>query len=161
MNYYMLDHEATIEDIEKIDCTNKKLGVIAHIENDKNEFLLQLRGNNSSDEKGKYEYVGGKVEEDDTDFKKAIIREIKEEAGEDINLELSDSIGLFYCPKEDYNWIFVIYSFKYIDGNIKIMEPGKCQEYKFFNYEEALNSQEVSEGCKYLIDSIQKNYKQK
>ena len=161
MNYYVLDHEATLEDLEKFNFPNKKLGVIAHIENEKDEFLLQLRGNNSSGENFKYEYVGGKVEPDEKDYKEAILREIYEEAGEDIKLELSDSIGLFYCPKEDYNWLFIIYSFKCLGGDIKIMEPSKCIEYKFFNYEEAISNENVSEGCRFLIESIFKNHKKK
>ena len=41
----------------------------------------------------------------------------------------------------------------HIDGD-NIMEPEKCMGYKFFSYKEAINSNLVSEGCKFLIRSI-------
>lgn len=50
-----------------------------------------------------------------------------------MNLEYSDSIGIYYCYKNNINWIFIIYFIKYIDGNIKIMEPEKCKNYLFLD----------------------------
>lgn len=160
MKFYPINHEAIFDDIEKFDYPNQKIGVIAHIENDKGEILLQQRGIKSRDENGLYEYIGGKVDSDDFSFKEAIIREIKEEAGDDIKLKFNDnSIGIYHCFKNNINWIFIIYFVKYINGNIKIMEPDKCLGYKFFTYKEALNSNLVTESCKYLIKSIKNNYK--
>lgn len=158
MNFYPIDHEATFEDIKRFEYPNQKIGVIAHIENDKGEILLQQRGIKSRDENGLYEDIGGKVDSDDTTFKGAIIREIKEEAGNDINLEINDSIAIYHCFKNDINWIFVIYFVKYISGEIKIMEPDKCTGYKFFSYNNALTSDLVTESCKFLIKSIKENF---
>ena len=132
MIFYPIDHEATFEDIKKFDYPNQKMGVIAHIENNKGEILLQQRGVKSRDENGLYEDIGGKVDSGDVSFKSAIIREIKEEAGEDVHLEFSNSIGIYHCFKNNIHWIFVIYFVKYISGNIKIMEPDKCMGYHFF-----------------------------
>lgn len=154
MNFYLLNHEATFEDLKRFNFSNQKVGVIAHIENAKGEILLQQRGKKSRDENGLFEDIGGKVDPEDSSFKLAIIREIKEEAGDDINLIFSDSIGIFHCKKKDINWIFIIYFVKYINGNIKIMEPDKCIDYRFFKYEEAINSNLVTSSCKYLIKSI-------
>lgn len=47
---------------------------------------------------------------------------------------------------------------KYISGKIKIMEPDKCMGYKFFDYEEIINSNCVSESCKFLTRSIKKDH---
>lgn len=160
MKFYSVDYELSFEDIEKFEYPNQKIGVIVHIENNKGEILLQQRGAKSSDENGLYEDIGGKVESDDATFKDAIIREIKEEAGEDINLKFSNSIGIYHCKKNNINWIFIIYFAKYINGKIKIMEPDKCIEYKFFSYNEALTSCKVTESCKYLIKSVKENFKQ-
>ncbi len=157
MNFYLLNHEATYEDLKNFNFSNQKVGVIAHIENSDGDILLQQRGEKSRDENGLYEDIGGKVDADDLSFKSAIIREIKEEAGDEINLVFSDSIGIFHCHKNDINWIFVIYYVKYIEGTIKIMEPEKCKGYRFFKYEEAINSNMVTDSCKYLIKCI-KNY---
>lgn len=160
MKFYLVDYELSFEDIEKFEYPNQKIGVIVHIENNKGEILLQQRGVKSSDENGLYEAIGGKVDSDDATFKDAIIREIKEEAGEEINLKFSNSIGIYHCKKNNINWIFIIYFAKYINGKIKIMEPDKCIEYKFFSYNEALTSSKVAESCKYLIKSVKENFKQ-
>ncbi len=159
MDFYLLDHEATFEDLKKFDFPNQKLGVIAHIENEDGEILLQQRGKKSRDENGLYENIGGKVDPEDVNFKSAIIREVKEEAGNEINLEYSDSIGIYHCYKNNINWLFIIYFVKYIGGDIKIMEPEKCKNYHFFKYEEAINSEIVTSGCKYLIKCIKGNFK--
>ena len=156
MHFYLLDHEATFKDLKKFNFPNQKVGVIVHIENSNGEILLQQRGEKSRDENSLFEDIGGKVDPEDVSFKSAIIREIKEEVGEEINLVFSDSIGIFHCFKNDINWIFVIYFAKYIDGNIKVMEPTKCKSYHFFKYKEAIKSDEVTDSCKYLIKTINK-----
>lgn len=158
MDFYLLDHEATFEDLKKFNFPNQKIGVIAHIENSAGEILLQQRGEKSRDENGLYEDIGGKVDPEDISFKNAIIREIKEEAGSEIHLTLSDSIGIYHCYKNNTNWIFLVYFGKYIDGNIKIMEPDKCKNYRFFQYEEAINSDFVTNSCKSLIKCIKEHF---
>lgn len=154
MEFYKLDHEANITDIETFNYSNQKIGVIAHIEDELGNILLQQRGIKSRDENGLYEDVGGSLDDTDKDFKSAIIREMKEEMGNEANVEISDSIGLYLVQKNDTNWLFIIFYGKYIDGEIKIMEPDKCLGYKFFTYEEAQDSNIVTESCKYLIKSI-------
>ena len=158
MIFYPIDHEATFEDIKKFDYPNQKMGVIAHIENNKGEILLQQRGVKSRDENGLYEDIGGKVDSGDVSFKSAIIRERKEEAGEDVHLEFSNSIGIYHCFKNNIHWIFVIYFVKYISGNIKIMEPDKCMGYHFFSYNEIITSNLVTESCKFLCKSIKEYF---
>ena len=154
MKFYPIDHEATFEDIKKFEYPNQKIGVLAYIENEKGEILWQQRGIKSRDENGLYETIGGKVDPNDITFKDAITREIKEEVGDDITLEFNDSIGIYHCFKNNINWIFVIYFVKYIDGEIKIMEPDKCTGYDFFTYDNAIASDLVTESCKILIKSI-------
>jgi len=156
MKFYPLSHEASIEDINKFNYSNKKIGVIIHIENAEGQILLQQRGPKSSGKNGLYEDIGGKVEEKDATYKHAILRELKEEAGKNINLEMSQSIGIFQCQQSNINWLFIIYFAKYIGGEIKIMEPEKCLDYRFFSYEEALASNLVTEECKYLIKSVKR-----
>ena len=157
MDFYKLDHEATMEDINNFKYNNQKIGVIVHIENEKGEILLQQRGIKSRDENGLFEDVGGKVDSTDKDFKSAIIREMKEEIGNSAEIEINDSIGIYHCEKKDINWIFVIYFGKYIKGEIKVMEPDKCQGYKFFSYQEAIDSEVVTKSCKFLTKSINDN----
>ena len=152
--FYKMNNTIDSEDIKKFNFKNQRIGVIAHIEDENGRILLQQRGLKSRDENGLYEDVGGSVENSDVDFKSAIIREMQEEMGKDANIELLDSIGIYHCYKNNTNWIFVIFKGKYIDGNINIMEPDKCMGYKFFTYEEAVNSSLVSESCRFLINAI-------
>ena len=154
MDYHEIDHEATMEDIDKFIYDNKKIGVIVHVEDSDGKILLQQRGSKSRDENGLFEDVGGKFDDTDSSFKEAIIREFKEEAGEDANIEIGRSIGIYHCFKNNTNWVFVIYFGKYIDGELKVMEPDKCLGYKFFTKEEALSSDVVTESCKFLINEL-------
>jgi len=78
MEFYELYHEANIEEIESFNYQNQRIGVIAHIENELGNILLQQRGIKSRDENGLYEDVGGGFDKGDKNFKSAIIREIKE-----------------------------------------------------------------------------------
>ena len=69
-------------------------------------------------------------------------------------LEFSDSIGIYHVFKNNINWVFIIYFVKYIRGDIRIMEPLKCMDYRFFAYDELVNSSLVTEGCKFLSKSL-------
>ena len=145
MEFYKMNHEVTKEDLQRFNFQNQKIEVIIHIEDNNGKILLQQRGIKSRDENGLYEYVGGSVENSDLDFKSAIVREIKEKMGNDVLIDFSDSTDIYHLCKNNTNWLFVIFKGKYIDGNINIMEPEKCIGYKFFSYEEAINSNLVSE----------------
>lgn len=150
MKFYNYD-ENIIKEYEN----NTKKAVVIHILDKNNNILLQKRGKNASDEYDLYEDVGGKVEEYDIDYLSAIKREIKEEMG-DIKIHDIHPVGIFYCPK-DVNWLFIVFIGRYIDGEIKIMEKDKCKGYKFFTYEEAINSNELSESCIFLNKSLREN----
>lgn len=152
MEYFVLDSKEI--DLNALEYPNRKIGVIVHIYDDQGNIFLQQRGPKSRDENGLYEDIGGKFEESDSDYKTAIEREMMEEMGTDIQIELSDVVGVYHCFKNDINWIFIIFLGKYISGEAKIMEPDKCLGYKFFSYEEAINSPSVSKSSKYLIEKI-------
>lgn len=157
MDFYLIDHEATLEDIEKFHFSNQKVGVIAHIETEDGKILLQQRGTKSRDDNGLFEDVGGKVEDTDQTFRDAIIREISEEVGDNIQYELGQSIGIGHWQKSGINWIFIIYPVLYIGGALARLEPEKCTGYRFFRKEEALDSNLVTESCKFIIQKINTN----
>lgn len=96
MEYYKINHKIEKSDLDQFQYPNRKIGVIAHIMDESGRILLQQRGTKSRDENGLYEDVGGKLEESDLDFKLAIIREMKEEMGTELNVEFEDPIGIFY-----------------------------------------------------------------
>ncbi len=137
MDFYKLDHEATIGDLKQFNFPNQKIGVIAHIENDIGEILLQQRGEKSRDENGLYEDLGGKVNPEDDSFKAAIIREIREEAGSEINYSFDNSIGICHFFKNNINWIFIIYFVRYILDilmvTLKLWNPTNVKNIVFSN----------------------------
>ena len=83
-----------------------------------------------------------------------MIREIAEEVGNNIQYELGQSIGIGHWQKGDINWIFIIYPVLYIGGTLERLEPEKCIGYRFFQKEEALDSNLVTESCKFIIQKI-------
>lgn len=157
MDYKKIERESTLEALKEYNFQNQKIGVIAHIENDKGEILLQQRGSKSRDYNYLYEDIGGKVEENDINFRNALIREIKEEAGDNIIVSVDKAIGIYHRSNKEVNWVFIVYFVRYISGEFKIMEKDKCLGYKFFTYDELMNSKSVSESCKFLSKSIHNN----
>ena len=153
--FYKISRTIKNEDIQKFDLKNRKIGVLAYIKNEKGEILLQQRGIKSRDENELYEYVGGSVEWSDTDFEAAIIREMSEEMGNDVNISNLKTEGIYHCEKSNINWVFVIFKGDYIGGDIKIMEPEKCLGYKFFKYDEAIKNELISDSCRFLTKAIE------
>ena len=145
------------EEIKNYNYENQDYAVLLHITDQNKQILLQKRGNNARDEKGLYEDIGGKVEKNES-YKDAIIRELKEEAGENINIKISKPVGIYHCKKEEINWIFIVFIGEYISGEFTICEKDKCDGYKFFEYYEAINSDELSKSCKFITKEL-KNIK--
>lgn len=156
MKFYKMNHQVSNEDLQKFNFENQRLGVIVEIKDSNGKILLQQRGAKSRDENGLYEHVGGSVENSDIDFKTAILREMQEEMGNNANIRLDDSTDIYHMCKNGTNWVFIIFKGEYINGEINIMEPEKCMGYKFFTYDEAINSNMVSEGCRFLIQAMNK-----
>lgn len=157
MDYQKIKNENILELLKEYNYPNQKLGVIAHIENDNGEILLQQRGSKSRDYNFLYEDIGGKLEKEDNDFESAIIREIKEEVGNDLNFHVDNMIGIYHRENKDINWVFVVFFVKYISGEFKIIEKDKCLGYKFFTYDELMSSKSVTESCKFLSEQINNN----
>ena len=154
MDFFKLNHEATSEDINNYNYPNRIIGVIVHIKNDNGDILLQQRGSKSRDENGLFEDVGGKFDDTDKSYKSAVIRELQEEVGDEAVIDIGDSVGIYHCFKNDINWVFIVYLGRYLSGEIKVMEPEKCLGYEFFKYEDAIKSDIVTDGAKFLMKSI-------
>lgn len=159
MEFYEVGTELTFKDLDNYIYPNRKVGVIVHIEDENGKILLQQRAQKSRDENGLYEDVGGKLEKDDSSFKEAIIREMKEEMGDKADVILTEPKGIYHVCKKDINWVFIIFFGRYNGGEIKVMEPDKCLGYKFFEFSETQNSELVTESCKYLIKSLKERIK--
>ena len=119
-----------------------RCAVIALIIDQDGRILLQRRGPKSRDEVGKLEDIGGAVESTDITFRDAMTREIIEEAGVDVNFTIDELVGASLITKydsrtdSDVNWFFLLYKCTYIDGELRINEPGKSLGYEFYNQDE-------------------------
>lgn len=107
----------------------------AVIINDEGKYFAALRGKEAKDERGKWEFPGGGVEFGET-LERAVIREIKEEHG--IELEIVDflSVNTVFIQPEGHHWITVTYVCKIKEGEPKILEPHKCDQIGWFTLEE-------------------------
>lgn len=112
------------------------VGVGAAILNDRQEVLLSLRGSQARNERGKWEIPGGKVEWGET-FEQAIVREVKEELG--IEIEVIELLGLFdhILPDEKQHWVSPTFICKIISGEPCVLEPEKCEQVGWFSLEAA------------------------
>lgn len=156
MEFYKLDHEATMEDIKQFNYPNQKLAVIAHIKDVNSKILLQQRGPKSRDENGLFQDISGKIEEYDASFKDALLRELKEEVGTDAKININSTLGIYHLYKNNINWLFIVFDCLYLKGELKIMEDGKCLGYKLFDYDEISNSDVVTKSSKFLNKEIYK-----
>lgn len=116
-----------------------KTGIGVLIENkDSNKILLGHRVVSAKDTGGIYEpdswtLPGGKQEYDETTVD-AGIREVKEET----NLDIS-SLELFFVSDDispDRHYVTIDFITNDFRGNIKVMEPAKIDEWKWFSIEE-------------------------
>jgi len=119
---------------------NPRVGVAVIIRNKKNEILLGYRKNINL---GYHTWglPGGKLDFGE-DLKDCAIRELKEETNLTVdsnNLVLAGVTNAIFDKETHY--ITVIYEVvKYINknelNNLTIVEPDKCEEWKFFNFKE-------------------------
>lgn len=109
-----------------------RVGCGALIVNESDEVLLLLRSVKSRDEFGYWSQPGGGVEFGET-VKNAIIREIKEEVGVEIELiKFLSYTDQNYLQKNEH-WVSISYLAKIISGNPVNMEPEKHSEMKWFS----------------------------
>lgn len=98
--------------------------VAALIEKD-NKYLIARRSTGSNDVLGKWEFPGGKVEENESD-KQAIEREIKEEFGMEIKAIRFLKNNIYNYPDKVVD--LRLYECKYISGEFSLHDHF---EYKF------------------------------
>ena len=161
MEYEVINENVSIEDLKTYNYDNIGFAVLVHIEDEFGNILLQQRGSKARDDDKMYTEVGGGYEDFDNSFDEAIKREMAEEMGTKVVLEDLHPIGINHLFKNNINWIFVVYFAKYKGGNIQIMEKDKCLGYKFFTYEELMESDEVTKFCKFRSMHIKKQLNNK
>ena len=139
-----------------------KTGIGVLIEDkDSNKILLGHRVVSAKDTGGIYEpdswtLPGGKQEYDETTIETGI-REVKEET----NLDVSD-LELYFVSDDiaiDRHYVTIDYITNNFVGDIKIMEPTKIDEWKWFSIEELPeNIYSPSKKCiEYYLENKRRN----
>jgi len=111
------------------------VGCGALIVNENNEVLLTKRGEKSRNNIGAWTQPGGSVEFGEK-IEDAILREIREEVGVDIELLRLLVVTSHIMPEEGQHWVPATYLAKIKSGEPKNLEPGKISEVKWFNINE-------------------------
>jgi ADP-ribose pyrophosphatase YjhB (NUDIX family) len=141
-----------------------KLGVIGMIIDKDNRIVLQRRGPKASGDYNRLSDMGGAVEDNDMTFKEALIRELREECGNDFKVEFDGFICAFVKNYFDnrldkqINRIFLVYKLNYIEGDFLINEPGKALGYEWHSVYDIPVS-EVMETSLFINDLYLKNNK--
>jgi molecular chaperone GrpE len=115
-------------------------------------LLIKTQGGYYAEKYGPWELVGGTVDAGE-DFKKALEREIKEEAGE-IEYEVCDLVSDYKIFNSDgKEKIFLGSLVKFLGGEIKLSE--EHEEYKWEKYKDILENKEYKPWLKEFIQKAQ------
>lgn len=105
---------------------------VAVLLKENNKILLGYRKSELG--KNTWGLPGGKLDFGEEPIKCAI-RELKEETNLDVNISGLKFIGFSNSVFDnEKHYITLIYEIKNFSGELKIMEPDKCEEWKWFNY---------------------------
>ncbi|MGE6258403.1 NUDIX domain-containing protein [Heyndrickxia sporothermodurans] len=106
-----------------------KIGVGAVIINEDNHILLVLR--KKSPEAGHWSLPGGKVDYMET-IENAIIREIKEELGIDIEIEKLLCVTNHIIQSEDIHYVAPTFITRIVNGSVQNKEPHALEKVQWF-----------------------------
>ena len=109
-------------------------GVGAFILNDEGELFLMKRGPESKNEVGYWTVPGGTVEFGEA-LRDAVVREVREEIGVDIELDGQLPAVDHILPKEKQHWVTTIFPARIIFGTPEILEPSKCSDIGWYPLE--------------------------
>lgn len=139
-----------------------KVAVVCFLFDNNNELILQRRGPGARDDIGKLSAIGGSVNGSDADFRQALLRELREEAGKNANVELGDFIGAQIDSKTDrhtgemINWVILAYKGKLVSGELYNAEPDRCISFEKAKMSK-FNKNELSLTCANFIDYMLNN----
>ena len=140
-----------------------QVAVIVYAFDKDNKIVFQRRGMGCRDERLKLETIGGRVKEEDLDFRTALKREIVEEVGENAKINIEEFITATFATTFDnrYNreqsWVYMVYKGVLESGELKIAEPDKCIGYERYKMGE-VDETELSRGAKEIYHIVCEKY---
>jgi 8-oxo-dGTP diphosphatase len=107
------------------------LGVGAMVFDDKGRVFLARRGPKASNERGTWEFPGGKVSFGEQ-LSEAVAREFVEEYG--MVIEVGELLGVnnHILVEEQEHWVSPTYLARHVSGEPRILEPEKCTAIGWF-----------------------------
>lgn len=130
--------------------------------NNANQWILHRRGPKCRDEQYKLEGIGGRIDKGE-EFLPALLREISEEAGEDVKINVVDILEVRHDTVYDsrlnkkITWLIVSYICCYIEGQFQICEPEKNLGYELVTIGNA-NIDDLSSSSKAAYTKLVDNW---
>ncbi|MCB9450038.1 MAG: NUDIX domain-containing protein [Anaerolineaceae bacterium] len=107
------------------------VGVGAIVLNDRGEMFLAQRGPQARNERGCWEFPGGRVEFGER-LADAIAREFQEEYGMVIAVGELLAVDDHILPDEGQHWVSPTFIARHVAGEPRILEPEKCSTIGWF-----------------------------
>ncbi len=111
------------------------VGVGAIVVNDAGEVFLSQRGPKASNERGTWEFPGGKLDFGER-LQEAIQREFLEEYGMTIAADELLCVNDHILPDENQHWVSPTFLARHLAGEPRILEPGKCSAIGWFSLDD-------------------------
>ncbi|PIE34569.1 DNA mismatch repair protein MutT [candidate division KSB3 bacterium] len=111
------------------------VGVGAIVLNDEGKVFLAQRGPQAVNERGCWEFPGGRVEFGEK-LGDAIQREFLEKYGMEIEVSELFSVSDHLLPDEEQHWVSPTFLARHVGGEPTIREPKKCTAIGWFSFSE-------------------------
>lgn len=129
-----------------------------------NRWILHRRGPKCRDERYKLEGIGGRINKDE-EFMPALLREISEEAGEQVKVKVVDILEVRKDTVYDnrlnkkITWLIISYICAYLEGQFEICEPEKNLGYEKIEIEKA-DIDQLSSSSKAAYSKLMDNWQE-
>lgn len=110
------------------------VGSGAFMFNEEGKLFLMQRNKNCRNKAGFWSIPGGGVDYGEK-VEDAIVREMKEELNIDIEVQKLLVVANDIIPEENQHWVSPQYICKIVGGELKNMEPEKCEGFDWFDLE--------------------------
>ena len=140
-----------------------KVCVVCVLYDQDGKIVLHRRGEKARDEVGKLEAIGGSVDRSDGDFREALLRELREEAGVEATFEIDDFVVAQHTQHVDKNsnelidWVVLCYKGRVVSGELVNMEPERCVEFTRKTLNQYLADKDLSDSCRNFLNYINNN----
>lgn len=139
-----------------------KVAVVCFVFDASGKLILQRRGEGARDDVGKLCAIGGSANFSDPNFRASLMREIREEGGEEAVVQIDGFIGAI--PKQGFDknagvfndWIILVYRGTLLKGEFVNSEPDRCSGF-VTDYMENFKKHDLVETAKIGINYMLSN----